>query len=198
MRALALDFIPRRNVARFVAAMLCAFGLISAACLAYAYRGLQAEVVAAQARLQVLQRKYPVRATVAPPRKDELAGLQDELKRARQVIDRLSLPWDSLFRELEASVDVQVTLLGLEPDTEKNKLQITAEASSLGAMTAYVRRLRDLPSFQEAYVVSHQVQAPDPQKPVRFVVSAQWRIVPAVPFAPTAVEPAMTMFGREN
>jgi Tfp pilus assembly protein PilN len=75
---------------------------------------------------------------------------------------------------VEASVGDQVTLLGVEPDTEKRELRLIAEAKDLDAMLAYARRLQESALFSDAYVVSHQIQQQDPQKPVRFVVNAQW------------------------
>lgn len=197
MRALDLDFVPRRSLARAMAALLCVVALIFAAWLAYTYQGLQAELLEAQARMRGRQTK--LLPPPAPPlSKEASARAQSELKMARQVSDRLTVPWDNLFRELEASVGEEVTLLSIEPDREKRQLRITAEARNLPAMLDYARRLRELPSFREAYVVSHQVQTGDPQKPVRFVMSAQWRMrAPGKPAAP-ATESAITLFGRDN
>ena len=197
MRALDLDFVPRRSLARNLAWLLCGVALIAAAWLAYTHQGLQAELLEAQARLHGRQtRLHP---PPAPPlSKEASARAQTELKMARQVSDRLTVPWDNLFRELEASVGEQVTLLSIEPDREKRQLRITAEARNLPAMLDYARRLRELPSFRDAYVVSHQVRTADPQKPVRFVMSAQWRMLAPVKSAAPAVEPAITLFGRDN
>jgi Tfp pilus assembly protein PilN len=200
MRALDLDFVPRRAPARVIAQLLCVGALLAAAWLAYTYQGLQAELHEAQSRLQWQQKRaHPPPAV--PLSKEALARLQAELKMARQVGERLTVPWDNLFRELEASVGDQVTLLSIEPDREKRQLRITAEARNLPAMLEYERRLRELPSFQEAYVVSHQVQTADAQRPVRFVMSAQWRMLaPAKSAKPAgpAVETPVTMFGRDN
>lgn len=195
MRALNLDFVPRRSLARDAAALLCCLALIAAAWLAYTYQGLRAELLDTQARLHGQQQRL---RPPAPLSKEASARAQTELNMAHLVGERLTVPWDTLFRELEASVGDQVTLLGMEPDRDKRQLRITAEARDLPSMLAYGRRLRELPSFRDAYVVSHQVRIADPQKPVRFVVSAQWRMLAPVKSTAPAAEPAITLFGRDN
>lgn len=174
MRALNLDFVRRPHWLRRLGFVLLLAAVAVAAYLGQAYLERSAEMEAWETKwrsLQKAQRKQaePVHSQVA-----EWEHLQAELKVANQVIARLSLPWDALFREVEASVDDQVTLLSVEPDTEKRELRIMAEAKDLAAMLEYVKRFHAITLFKDAYVVSHQIQQQDPQKPVRFTVNAQW------------------------
>lgn len=116
-----------------------------------------------------------------------------ELKLANRVIERLSMPWDALFREIELSVDEQITLLNVEPDTEKKEIRIIAEAKSLTAMLDYMKRMRTIALFKDAHLLNHQIQQQDPQRPVRFLISANWVNVtqsPSIsPAAPAALAP---------
>ena len=100
--------------------------------------------------------------------------LQPELKRANEIVNRLALPWDELFKAVEASASDQVALLSIEPDTAKRTLAITAEAKDFAGMLDYVKRLGAEPVLADAHIVSHQIQQQDPQKPVRFTVHASW------------------------
>ncbi|MNQ42051.1 hypothetical protein D3C85_557470 [compost metagenome] len=107
-------------------------------------------------------------------RKAQFEQMQVEFKAANRVITRLSMPWDALFREIEATINEDVTLLNVEPDTEKNEVRMTVEAKTLNAMLDYMKRMQTMPMFREAHIANHQVQSQDPQRPVRFLITAQW------------------------
>jgi hypothetical protein len=68
----------------------------------------------------------------------------------------------------------KVTLLGIEPDGEKREVHITAEAKNFDEVLAYVKALQAVSILQNPYIVNHQIQIQDPQRPVRFLVSAKW------------------------
>jgi Fimbrial assembly protein (PilN) len=67
-----------------------------------------------------------------------------------------------------------VALLSIESDTDKGRMKISGEAKDLQAMLDYLRFLGTQPTLAEVYLQSHQVQQQDPQRPVRFVLSADW------------------------
>ncbi len=174
MRALDLDFVARPGPLRRVAYVLLVVALAAAAYLGKSYADLSADVVTWEAKWRTLQKSKRGDSSPGPRQKAEWEQLQAELKAANRVIASLSMPWDVLFREVEGSVDDQITLLGIEPDTEKRELRITAEAKTLAAMLDYMKRLRTVAIFRDAYVLNHQIQQTDPQRPVRFVITAQW------------------------
>ena len=177
MRTLNLDFVRQTSSLRRLGVILLIAAVATAAYLAQVYVKHSAELEVWQTkwhRLQKAQRKDATEPASNPSQKLEWEQLQSELKTANRVIARLSLPWDALFREVEIAVGEQVTLLSVEPDTEKSELRITAEAKNLTAMLEYIKRLRAIALFKDAHLTSHQIQQQDPQKPVRFVVNAQW------------------------
>ena len=174
MRVLHLDFVSRPGILRRVGYVLLIVAVAGAAYLGQAYANLSADLVTWEAKWRSLQKTPRNDAEPGPKQKAEWEQLQAELKAANRVITRISMPWDVLFREVEASVDEQITLLGIEPDTEKREVRIVAEAKNLTAMLDYMKRLRTVAVFRDVHVLSHQIQQQDPQKPVRFVVTAQW------------------------
>lgn len=175
MRALKLDFVYRPSRLRMLgfAAMALAVGV--AATMLQAYMRLNTDLSDWEMKWSRLQKVQSHGEKHGVSQKEEGEKLQTELKFANEVIQRLALPWDRLFHEVETSVDEQVSLLGVEPDAEKRELRITAEAQSLSAMLEYTKRLQTIALFKDAHVASHQIQQQDPQKPVRFMVNAQWR-----------------------
>lgn len=98
-----------------------------------------------------------------------------EVRHANEVLRQLSLPWDGLFQAVESAGSKDVSLLALEPDTEKALVKISGEAKNIGAMLDYIRLLEERNVFGTVYLQSHQVQQQDPEKPVRFALLAAWR-----------------------
>lgn len=101
-----------------------------------------------------------------------------EVKRANEVLRRLSLPWDSLFLTMESAAGEEVALLALEPDAEKQVVTVSGEAKDFTSLLNYVTRLEAQEAFGPVYLQSHQVQLQDPQLPVRFALQAAWRGMP--------------------
>ncbi len=174
MRALKLDFARHSSRLRYVGYVMLIGAVVVAANLAAAYVDLATDLETSELKWRKLKKTQSKESRPAPEKKAEWEQLQAELKAANRVLTRLSMPWDALFQEMEASIDEQVALLSVEPDTEKRELRITAEAKNLGAMLAYMKRLQAIALFKDAHVSSHQIQLQDPQRPVRFMLSARW------------------------
>ncbi len=100
--------------------------------------------------------------------------LRSELKQANSVVELLSLPWNALFADIEASQDDKVALLAIEPDPEKHTLMITAEAKDSDAMFSYMRLLQTRTSIKDVYLKSHQIELDNAEVPIRFVIVASW------------------------
>ena len=108
----------------------------------------------------------------------EVREMVQEIKHANEVLRQLSLPWGNLFQAVEASADREVTLLAMEPDIEKHIVRISCEAKNIAAMLNYIKRLEKRHEFGSVYLQSHRIQERDPEKPVRFSISADWGGVP--------------------
>ncbi len=104
--------------------------------------------------------------------------LTQEIKGANHVLREITVPWDRLFEAVEASGGKEVALLALDPDTEKRTVKISGEAKNLVAVLNYVRTLKTQPEFDDVQLQNHQIQQQDPEKPVRFTLTADWRGLP--------------------
>ncbi|HZW24341.1 MAG TPA: PilN domain-containing protein [Gallionella sp.] len=98
-----------------------------------------------------------------------------EVTHANEVLHRLSLPWELLFRTVESAAGDGVTLLALEPDMEKRVVKISGEAKDFSAMLNYITQLEAKTVFGPVYLQSHEVQQQDPNRPVRFALLVVWR-----------------------
>jgi len=100
-------------------------------------------------------------------------GLAEEIRDANAVIERMNVPWDALFRELEAASGDGVALLAIQPDPTSRKVRIAGEARRLDAVLGYVERLQARKGLANVYLLGHEMREAAP-RPVAFTLSAQW------------------------
>lgn len=174
MRALNLDFSGSESRWQQAGKLFLLLSVLGAAVCAWSYVNVQNERATWAAKHSDLTRKQRAEMGRARASEENSPEFLAEINYANKVIGQLSQPWDRLLNEMEAAVDDDVVLLGIEPEAEKGSLLVTAEARSMAAMLAYERRLGQSSVLKNVYVVSHQLQLKDAQKPVRFVVSAGW------------------------
>lgn len=98
-----------------------------------------------------------------------------EVTHANEVLHRLALPWELLFRTVESAAGDGVTLLALEPDMEKRMVKISGEAKDFPAMLNYITQLEAKAVFGPVYLQNHEVQQQDPNRPVRFALLVVWK-----------------------
>ncbi|RTL57714.1 MAG: hypothetical protein EKK46_02645 [Rhodocyclaceae bacterium] len=190
--ALAIDFgKPRPPPLRLLGWALLLIATAVAAWVGWQYADLHQARQQSQAAWSRLQGQVSRPVAAASPEAQQ--KMKDELRRAAQVIDRIDAPWDGLFSAVESAFDERVTLLAVEPDTERKEVRLTAEAKDLSAMLDYLKQVRTSPILVDAYVASHQTNLQDPQRPVRFAILARWNtLMPAVapPTAPATPSPS--------
>jgi hypothetical protein len=105
-----------------------------------------------------------------------VAGLNAQ--NADKTVRELGTPWSQLLAELEAaSSDTtgNVALLSVEPDHAKHHVRITGESRDLPRVLAYVQRLQGNALLRHPMLESHDVKTDDPQHPVRFALTAEWK-----------------------
>ena len=171
MRALELDFVAGSRRGRWLGVGLLAIAAVATAKLADMYAEAQREVEQIEAHIARIEHRANGINSDAPKLAD--AAIQ-EIRHANQVIDQITLPWDRLFRAVESVANGRVALLGITPDHAGGTVELSAEAADVEAMFDYVQRLQRVPSLARVYLLNHQVNARDPQRPVRFTVIASW------------------------
>lgn len=169
MRALLLDFERPARAAAFGYGLAAAGVVVTAVALA-AHWAIAREV----GRLEDAagsQAARPGGDWVLP---QGIASEEDAVGGARAVAGHLSGPWSKLFRTLEAIEEPEVALLALTPDFRARRIQVRAEARNLEAMLSYYRALERSLVFAEVVLAEHEVQGGEPERPVRFTLSASW------------------------
>lgn len=168
-----LDFARRRPRVNRLGTALLAVGIAGATLVVVDYRSVAARSAGLEMRLAAIS---PDRST-ATPDKAAVRAAED----AGAAVAELATPWSVLLQELElASTDSKgsVAVLAVEPDREKRQVRVFAEARSLPIALAYVERLQKSRALRYPMLESHEVQAKDPERPVRFQIKADWRLAP--------------------
>ena len=169
-----LDFVSRRARPTLAGALLLLLGASAAAATYTEYRFMQARRAGLELKLAQALR-YSRRDPALDAR---TAGFAEA---AGRMTAELGTPWTKLLAELEtASRDSsgQVAVLSIEPDHGKHTVHITGESRDLPRALAYVQRLQASTLLRYPMLDSHELRTDDPQHPVRFAMTAEWRELP--------------------
>ncbi|WP_157991440.1 hypothetical protein [Caldimonas tepidiphila] len=177
MPRLSFELVPRRGARRGPRLLLAAVLLVAAG-EGFVYLSLQQELAGLRQRLAAAERPRAAAPRAPSPDDTRARALQASLQQARGVVESLALPWAPLLDALEASGDLQVALLALEPDAHKRLLGIRGEARSYPALLAYLARLEQVPVLAGVHLTRHEVRQDDPQRPLVFTIAARWRVEP--------------------
>jgi hypothetical protein len=173
MRRMSLDYV-RRPLAWPGWALLLA-ALAVAAQTGQAYLDGRRQLAELQSAPGELKRS----ARMKPAQKAPLPGpLAENLIYANRVVQNLSLPWDMLFKTVEGTGNVPVALLSVQPDAQKRLVKISGEAKDYAAILTYLARLDEGGKLSNVHLLSHQIKPDDPQHPLLFTVSANWKAQP--------------------
>jgi Tfp pilus assembly protein PilN len=173
MRPISMDFSRNADAPSAAGVALLRLGLVAAVVSAACYVGVSGEIDRLEARAENgrAARKPPASLPESPRDSQER---QQEIRIANQVMQQMTLPWDRLFRELEASASKEVALLAVQPDPASRHVRISGEAKSFKAMLEYARRLGRTDMLREVVLLGHEVKSQDPQRPVAFSLMARW------------------------
>ncbi len=90
------------------------------------------------------------------------------------AVMQLNLPWRDLVEAVRAATPANVALLALEPDAKRRTLRLTAETRNSDDMLAYVARMEEGGWFASVALVRHELAEQEPNRPLRFQITAQW------------------------
>lgn len=172
MRTLNLDYQAPR-FAHPISLLILLLGIVLASIFAWQYQILNQEIHDWESKVAQMQQVNQHTSTQSNRRVDEGRNLQ-EINYANSVIRQLALPWENLFTALEAVRNDKVAVLSIEPNAQKGLVKISGESRNTQEMLNYVRSLQMQGTLSNVFLASHQIQERDPEKPVRFALTAGW------------------------
>ena len=168
-----IDFVGRRAHVTLAGTALLLLGLAAAAGAYFEYHLIQDRRAGLELKLEAANRHN----RREPALDARAAGFAEA---AGRMAEQLGTPWTKLLAELEgASHDSgEIAVLSIEPDALKHNVHITGESKDLPLALAYVQRLQGSSLLRYPMLDSHEVKSDDPQHPVRFAMTAEWRETP--------------------
>jgi hypothetical protein len=170
-RPILLDFKARPRRGGIAGAAVLLVGCIGVSLVSLQFRASSLTREGLELRLDAMASAHNAGAAAARSGAAEEAG---------PIVAELAAPWSILLRELEtASEDIggAVAVLAVEPDREKGRVRIVAEARDLPTALAYIERLQKSRALRFPMLDSHEVRTDDHDQPVRFQLSAEWSTV---------------------
>lgn len=167
-RPILLDFNSRARGGGVLGAAVLLLGCAGALCVGIEFQSSNLTRAGLELRLEALSTARSAGTGASRSASAEEAG---------PVIRELGAPWSLLLQELEtASQDAggAVAVLAVEPDREKGRVRIVAEARDLPTALAYIQRLQKSRALRFPMLDSHEVRTEDRDQPVRFQLSAEW------------------------
>ena len=174
MRPIRVDFLRNPAAPSPVGMAFLLAGALAAALSVSWYVSVLGEIdrlETSAAEMKRMTRRAPGRMTESPR---DARETQQEVRIANLVVQQMTLPWDRLFQELEASASKEISLLAVQPDVAGRQVRISGEAKTFKAMLDYSRRLENSAMLGEVVLLGHEVRSQDPQRPVAFSLSAGW------------------------
>lgn len=171
MRLLSLDYRDKGTAAAKAGWVLLLAGIAVAAAVGYHYQYLDRQLVQGAAKVSEMERLSHHRAG---KQADDTPEMKQEVQRANEVLQQLTIPWNALFQAVESSSDEQVALLAVQPDAHKHILRISGEAKNYAALLDYIKRLEQGGVLTQVFLLSHEIRQDDRDHPVRFALTANW------------------------
>ena len=175
MKLLHLDFVAEETSVRSFRLGLLVFGfVVLGAVLTYVWQDLIP-------RKHALDLKFAYQQTELTPKSANPVMKPEELaaawRRVRVISDQLNLPWSRLFTSMgNASSKDNLAFLSIEPDAVKGQIVIVAEARDFDAMLKFFRAMQTSNDFADVTLQSHLLNHAVAEKPVRFRLSARWKL----------------------
>jgi Tfp pilus assembly protein PilN len=177
MQRLELDFLRNGHRTGWAAWTLLAVALAFALDVGRSWYVLKEEIAIKEARLAAHagQARTGDLIKVSSQKAAQPPVHEGELAAARDTLQRLSIPWDTLFGALEAAQTERASLLSIEPDAGGGTVTLTGVAKDYLAALSYVANLEQQKALSRVHLAKHETRLNDPQRPVAFTISASWK-----------------------
>jgi Tfp pilus assembly protein PilN len=171
MTRIGVDFVRRPPAFSQPGAALLAGGVVAVALSLQQYVSIHQDAAALKESLGSIAATAK-RESGRPQIDPEM--LRTRIKLANQVVEKRAVPWDALFRDIEAASDKDVGVLSIEPNAGGHVLRITGEARNAAALAAYITRLEMQASLAQVYLADHELRVDKQRTSLRFGLNALW------------------------
>jgi Tfp pilus assembly protein PilN len=165
VKKLEIDFVGRGRASPWPGRMLLALAVAFSFDVGISYQDARSSLQVNEAKIAKAQARSSAPAKPVSP---------EEVAAVRETVERLAMPWDTLFGALEAAATDQVALLGIEPDPKAGTVVISGDSKDYLAALTYVLNLSRAEALTRVQLLRHEAKSDHAQAPVSFAVSAAW------------------------
>lgn len=165
------DFLKSRPASPWMRWVLFAIAAAFALDMGIAYVNVRASMAENEQRLSEIHHAHASAAKAGIPTR---APSPEEVRVAADTLHKLAMPWQTLFRALEATASDKVSLLAIEPEPKAGTVLISGEATTYHAALDYVALLGAADALERPHLVRHERKPDDARDTVTFSVMASW------------------------
>lgn len=154
-----------------LSSLLLIIGLVFCAGVFIYWQQLSSDAQQLNLSIQALQQHQPsvARSTIA---KQDTAKTQE----IGNAITEIVLPWNSVFKALEAASYEGVQMLAIEPNAKTKLVRIRAVAWDNESMMRYLQNLNAQKGLKQVRLVSHEVVDINGHRAIELVAEALWKV----------------------
>ncbi len=169
MKPLAMDFVAASGGGRW-GGLILLIGLALSIATGAGYWRLLQDRLALEQSLELLSGK----AANGRGIKSTNTKLDDKMRAMDVVAERISVPWERLFQDIESCDTPDVALLQFQPNITQHQVTLMGEARDRASVENYIRRLERTPSLEGVHLAQHN-QAPESGPwAIRYALTAKW------------------------
>lgn len=178
MHRLSLDYQKSGTILNKAGSALLLIGIAVTLSMMFQFKSAKQELAIAEENTGHLEQQIKRVNGTSPQTTKPSPELQHEVQIANEILLQLSLPWGGLFKTLEASNTDKIALLSIQPDASKHSIKVNGEAKDFTALLEYIEQLEQDKTMTEVALLNHEINQQTPEKPVRFALTANWRLQP--------------------
>lgn len=152
-----------------ISSLLLIIGLVSCASVFIYWQQLASDTK--QLKLSIQARRHQPENTRSTTAKPDPAKTQE----VSNAIAEIVLPWNSVFKALEAANDEEVQILAIEPNARTRLVRIHALAWDNEHMMHYLQNLNAQKSLKQVRLVSHEMVEINGHRAIELVAEAIWK-----------------------
>jgi hypothetical protein len=186
MQRVTLDFAHGANGRRRIPWIIASLLLAALVYCAIQYGQMQRKIAVLDGNLDSkrAEPQRPGRPSMEEEKAQEAQRMRWEA--AQSIVQRLNIPWASLFEALEDSANADVAIQRIEPDAQHREVRITLETDKVAKAFAYAGSLRRSDALAHVYVASQKESVANSGKTIQVIVAGQWLLMPPKPATQTA------------
>jgi len=103
----------------------------------------------------------------------EFQNMQSNIRFYNSIIVRKTADWIGLLDKMEKVTPAGIALTSFAPDPKTAEIKIEGEAKSFASVRSYLERLEESKFFRDIQLLSHQENAAEKNRGVKFTISFQ-------------------------